>query len=669
MAYFNEFPHTRNYDGDLGYLIKMYKKLVAEYASIEEQYEALTKIYEMVQNDIENITIEQLQKWLDDGTLENIIDQSIIDKLQYERINVKSYGAKGDGKTDDTEAILDAISHMTENSTLFFPNGDYIVYSDYENNHSDYGYDYEKCIKIVGLKNIAIEGEDRNNTRIRPLNQMPSVTKYNYPVILSIYNCEYVSIRNITIESKGESYGDTDAITTSDPTIRAKQCITNGGQDILILESSNVNLHNVNARICGSVACLYAMNSTYVNFYNCFANAMSLGYAGFTVDNFYNNSVDKDYKCFFYNCQVYAETITNHEDASELLGSSEYAGKCGILIEGSNIPIYAYIYNFYCADVYGNTTDRQLGQAVITSNAELYLDGLNAVRVSGAVQFKSNQVNLVLNHSLSNIHAECRAHGVGLYEDLNMGNCKIQLSDSFIKVLGTENYPEIPYMAHNACIRNKAYSDTTFIVSNCTLESTEFGVYFPTNMRTYIMDSILNCKYPIDIRSGIQHIKGNDITFSDIYGIYIDCKDENNTVGYLNTNVTDNIFKCTNERPQTAFRILNSASNPALVQELIYCNNTLVNCYLSGDTLTAGVSVFGTVETAKISATALAGENTALTLNNTSNACYFQGMIIDNDGVIHKSINNINNNILYLPGDVRSKFTIGFSYPYFKFFQ
>ena len=86
MGYFNEFPHTRGYDGDLGYLIKMYKKLVAEYASIEEQYEALTKIYEMIQNDIKNITIEQLQQWLEDGTLADIIN-SVADLSEVENIS------------------------------------------------------------------------------------------------------------------------------------------------------------------------------------------------------------------------------------------------------------------------------------------------------------------------------------------------------------------------------------------------------------------------------------------------------------------------------------------------------------------------------------------------------------------------------------------------------
>lgn len=35
MGYFNEFPHTKGYDGDLGWLIKMYKDLLSYYANID----------------------------------------------------------------------------------------------------------------------------------------------------------------------------------------------------------------------------------------------------------------------------------------------------------------------------------------------------------------------------------------------------------------------------------------------------------------------------------------------------------------------------------------------------------------------------------------------------------------------------------------------------------
>lgn len=34
MGYFNEFPHTRGYDGDLGWLIKTYKELLEYYNNI-----------------------------------------------------------------------------------------------------------------------------------------------------------------------------------------------------------------------------------------------------------------------------------------------------------------------------------------------------------------------------------------------------------------------------------------------------------------------------------------------------------------------------------------------------------------------------------------------------------------------------------------------------------
>ena len=55
MAYFNEFPHTRTYDGDLGYLIKMYKVLMNFYKNINE----------ILTNNIEEI----LNGYLNDGML------------------------------------------------------------------------------------------------------------------------------------------------------------------------------------------------------------------------------------------------------------------------------------------------------------------------------------------------------------------------------------------------------------------------------------------------------------------------------------------------------------------------------------------------------------------------------------------------------------------------
>src|SRR2546421_2265575 len=52
-----------------------------------------------------------------DGTIKNMLRV----------INVKDYGATGDGSTDDTTAIQNAINASSFGNTIFFPTGTYIV--------------------------------------------------------------------------------------------------------------------------------------------------------------------------------------------------------------------------------------------------------------------------------------------------------------------------------------------------------------------------------------------------------------------------------------------------------------------------------------------------------------------------------------------------------------
>lgn len=80
-----DYPHTGNYDQDLGFLIKRYKELIEEYKSVNDKYETLLKIYEMVQKDIKEVTIEQLQKWLDDGVFEELINEALL-KMTYVKV-------------------------------------------------------------------------------------------------------------------------------------------------------------------------------------------------------------------------------------------------------------------------------------------------------------------------------------------------------------------------------------------------------------------------------------------------------------------------------------------------------------------------------------------------------------------------------------------------------
>ena len=82
--------------------------------------------------------------------------------------NVKDYGAKGDGLTDDTTAILQA---MSENRTIYFPNGTYLV--------SD-------TLQWADDRRLLLQGESREHTVIKlknnrftnPINPKPVITTF-----------------------------------------------------------------------------------------------------------------------------------------------------------------------------------------------------------------------------------------------------------------------------------------------------------------------------------------------------------------------------------------------------------------------------------------------------------------------------------------------------------
>lgn len=54
MAYF-EFPHTRSYEGDLGYIIKQLEKLVNEYNSIVDDQKRIDEIVAEIEKTYQDI--------------------------------------------------------------------------------------------------------------------------------------------------------------------------------------------------------------------------------------------------------------------------------------------------------------------------------------------------------------------------------------------------------------------------------------------------------------------------------------------------------------------------------------------------------------------------------------------------------------------------------------
>jgi hypothetical protein len=83
-------------------------------------------------------------------------------------------------------------------------------------------------------------------------------------------------------------------------------------------------LLNLIARRCGSCGVVYLSSCEEVVVVNCFANARSLGYAGFAVDNWVHSTLKTKRTYKFINCRVSKE-------------DSDYAAKAGIASEGDEV--------------------------------------------------------------------------------------------------------------------------------------------------------------------------------------------------------------------------------------------------------------------------------------------------------------------------------------------
>lgn len=93
------------------------------------------ELMEWVLNDgLEESIVTRLDEMVLDGTLDNIINQTIFSEINTRlndlAISVKSYGAKGDGVTDDTQAFKDAISYAIANDkklVIPFTDQEYLI--------------------------------------------------------------------------------------------------------------------------------------------------------------------------------------------------------------------------------------------------------------------------------------------------------------------------------------------------------------------------------------------------------------------------------------------------------------------------------------------------------------------------------------------------------------
>lgn len=566
--------------------------------------------------------------------------------------SIKDYGAKGDGETDDTDAILAALADLEDGDKLYFPAGDYILYNDYETNHNTAteAYDYDRLFKLVGKKNIVIFG-DGVSSRIRPSYQGVSANKLSYPCTLSIYQCKNIEVKDLTIESKGESYGDVDGLGYGHPELM----MCNGGNAILVGKSSDVHIHDCSLRYCGSVGVVYFSTISDCKINNCFINAASIGYACIAFDEYMGDGSSYNEKLNVDSCVMHKETNYQPEDGITVIGSTYHCGKGGVYTEGTeNLSIYCDVTNCEISDCgsggssLGGYNDG-IGIAFATTDGIIanntLRNCLEGIRLytwkSGCnTNVQGNIINALWNGIILR-------HAIGSQQSYN-----VQINDNMINVDTSTTIPDAArdeYKYHSGILSTgyttyRLFIHDNYISANQGIRAIYTAYLSIKNNRILAEDTAFFCR--------AQNVTYNDneITFGTT------AISANTTYNSTNINLyitmNNNILTKTGENGEAILIQEGGGSNTRNVNRLT--GNIFRNCYHVGTTYPIEFK-----HQMSPTSTSLSGTHTVATFTVTDMAFNEAHIVFATDGSTFRpeSVQSQTDNVIsiYYAGDVRTK--------------
>lgn len=525
--------------------------------------------------DWQEMVNNKLNKMVEDGTLESIIGNyiSIIG------INVKSFGALGDGLTDDTEAIQDTIDYAKANnySKIIFPKGDYKITDSL----------------TIDFSNVILEGIDD-----------ATISYYGDGTVLNLFDIsginandyiENITLKNLKIDGTNQTYKggysmETPTVTSPNPVYRGIRVVYANYVKNLTIENCNVNDFYGDGFVIRYSNIVNIKNNKLFNVGG--GNIVSGGQTGY--DNFGDGIV-----CFYsYNCNVSDNTLINKRTYQENRGGVTASGKlCG----RSGLEFEYLPNNDTESDNYNDPTKNCPDYQNIPVNTSSIAQ--TNKREGSALRFFNNFVQ----GYTKGIHVEAQVKTiitnnsiVGNYINvLYTTNAEQILSDNYLNTYGVGNAPQGGYDGYSGniavtqytsdfkslgmtIVNNSINGDTKGITigRNCVnIENNNFTSKYPIyaivpNLSELLINgntfknynenddftiflystNDVNITNNLFINDNIQHI--------DVHGKYINISNNifNNMtlagVSYPNATINGNIFKITKSIPNTQKTII-----------------------------------------------------------------------------------------------------------------
>lgn len=568
-------------------------------------------------------------------------------------LNVKDYGALGDGVTDDSAALNLAATALQNGQSLYFPAGDYIVNT--------------ACVLFRGKSNIAIFG-DGLSTRVRPTNQGPTGTKQDYHTTLAIDQCDGVTLANMVIESKGENYGDTDSygyLSAGNP--RTNAIINYGGSAVLVARSNEVTLDNITARYCGSVGVVYLTSSQNIVVQNCFANALSLGYAGFAVDNWADASVQTQRTYKFINCSVSAE-------------NASYAAKGGIVAEGDEITqrlLNVTVIGGFFEDCASGGDYPEGGCGVIAWETRLVMIGVTTNDCYSGLYFKKRggAVDYTWCRVDGCVFQNNRVTGILFGIGSATGGADITINATTITTASTSQWASAGFVTNQAVkvssgIAIETYMNAGLKLNGCTIDGPQYGIFSVDFSPLKVTGSTI-----VGINGGITQYGGGSLqatgnNISVTAATAADVPIYMNSANYAaSANYNTDMYVVGNTISAGADGTSNLAiqltGNAALFINTIVKNNLVINGQISANSAVTYLDLDQVVlqTTQRVAAVGLSGGNTFVDINLPKEFVPLYAYAVGTDEVSRSIIaTQINQGgtrglvRIFLSGDVRSNY-------------